>query len=343
MDVHRSRFVNYPTSGINALAFSHSYATDFVHDRLVNLRLAVGRANGNIEIWNPLRGNWVQEAIFHGGKNRSIEGLAWTQEPDENVNGDLHIGRSRLFSIGYSSSVTEWNLGSGIPLRTWTGNNSEIWCIATQPQKPEGKDESASQKLVIGCADGSIVVLSTEDNDLQYERYLARSTSRRARVLSLTFQDYNTVVAGFADGTVRLYDLQQGTLKRTITLGAGPKGGPKDILVWAVKCLPNGNIVSGDSLGEVRIFEKKHYSQIQRIASHDADILDLAIHKAKSAIYSAGMDRKTSHYARKTKDEQWAKTGHFSYHEHDVKAMASFEGGKMNIIASGGTYIRLLS
>jgi U3 small nucleolar RNA-associated protein 4 len=195
---------------------------------------------------------------------------------------------------------------------------------------------SGSQKIVAGCADGSLIVLSTESGDLPFSKYLTRAISKRARVLSLTFHNQDTLVAGYADSTIRIYDLKQGILKRSISLGAGPKGGPKDILVWAVKCLENGSIVSADSIGEVRIFESKQYSQTQRIASHDADILSLAIKKSTGDIFSAGMDRKTIVYGKRKNKEQWNKSSQASHHEHDVKAMAAFEGSNLDVIASGG-------
>ena len=49
MDIHRCRFVPYPTSAINAVAFSCSQLTGRRNANLV--RLAIGRANGDIEIW----------------------------------------------------------------------------------------------------------------------------------------------------------------------------------------------------------------------------------------------------------------------------------------------------
>jgi len=115
MDIHRSRFVPYPPSAINALAFSHPEPEHGQQDP-ESLRLAIGRANGNIEIWNPARGSWLQEKVFYGGKDRSVEGLAWTQEPNSrDAHGKVVPGRLRLFSIGYSSSVTEWDLTTGLP------------------------------------------------------------------------------------------------------------------------------------------------------------------------------------------------------------------------------------
>ena len=113
MDIHRCRFVPYPPSTINVLAFSHSHIPR-ANKEDVPLRLAIGRANGDIEIWNPLNGSWFQETILKGGEDRSVDGLVWTQEPDEeDAEGKIIIGKLRLFSIGYTTTVTEWDLERG--------------------------------------------------------------------------------------------------------------------------------------------------------------------------------------------------------------------------------------
>ncbi|KAF1939116.1 small nucleolar ribonucleo protein-like protein complex subunit [Clathrospora elynae] len=347
MDIHRARFVPYQPSAINALAFSHSEAEHGQQDP-ASLRLAIGRANGNIEIWNPAKGAWLQEKVFHGGKDRSVEGLVWTQEPDQRDAHDKILpGRLRLFSIGYSSSVTEWDLTTGLPARHSNGNHSEVWCFAAQPrQKNTAKVTSnegshAHQKLVAGCADGTIVLLSTEDNDLTFERFVSRATNKKARALSVTYKDQNTVLAGFADSMIRVFDTRNGIVIRNISLGSGPNGGPKDILVWKVKCLSNGDFVSGDSTGDIRIYSGKNFSQIQRISGHEADVLDLAVSRDGSSIFSAGMDRRTCFYTSKKGQSQgqngkWRKVSHQRHHEHDVKALATYEGSKLSVVVSGG-------
>ncbi|KAF2747487.1 small nucleolar ribonucleoprotein-like protein complex subunit [Sporormia fimetaria CBS 119925] len=344
MDIHRSRFVPYPPSAINALAFSHSQPDNDKTDPGC-LRLALGRANGNIEIWNPAKGSWVQERVFPGGRERSVEGLVWTQEPDETTpDGKRVPGRLRLFSIGYSNSVTEWDLRTGLPARHSSGNHSEVWCFAAQPRaKPrkDGKaDASSYQKIVAGCADGTVVLLSTADDDVKFERFLSRSFTKKARVLSIAYKDQNTVLAGYADSTIRVMDSRNGNVLRNISLGSGPIGGPKEILVWKVKCFPNGDFVSGDSTGEIRIYDGKNYSQVQRISGHEADVLDLAVSQDGAMIFSGGMDRRTCFYScskkKGNRGEKWRKVSHQRYHDHDVKAMATYEGHHLNMIVSGG-------
>ncbi|KAL3418104.1 U3 small nucleolar RNA-associated protein [Phlyctema vagabunda] len=339
MDIHRCRFVPYPPSTINSLAFSHSYVAK--SQKAASPRLAVGRANGDIEIWNPLKGAWLQETVIHGGQDRSIDGLVWIQDPSEEVSeGRTIIGKSRLFSIGYTTTVTEWDLENGRPLRQTSGNHGEIWCLAAQPALAPGETDATGwegQYLVTGCTDGALVLYSTADDDLQLKRVLVRPSSKKAKIISITFQDRNFVVAGCTDSTIRVYDIRTGTMVRSMSLGVGPSGGPKEIIVWTVKVLAGGNIISGDSTGELRIWSGKTYSLIQRIKGHRQDILSLATSHDGKAIFSGGMDRRTVVYKHVGgAKSRWAEVGHRRYHDHDVKTMATLEAKGISVVVSGG-------
>lgn len=373
MDVHRTRFIPYPPSAITALAFTHPAAPPGAKSDPKVLRLALGRANGDIEIWNPARGAWVHERTFSGGEGRGVEGLVWTQEPDDadDDNADAVTpaahGRLRLFSIGCSASVTEWDLASGLPARH-SGGNSEVWCLAAQPrwQRPKGKQkqrhdqkkagaggsgEFRGQNLVAGCADGTLAVVSTAEGGLAHQRFLHRPSKKRARVLCVAYQGRDVVVAGFADSAVRIYDARGGSLVRTVGLGAGPGAGAgvsgrgaaaKDVLVWAVVCLADGTVVTADSGGEVRFFDAHNYAQTQRVRGHEADALALEASRDGRMVFSGGMDRRTVVYRRGdggaggAKGGKWAKLFHRRYHEHDVKAMAVYQGRTLDVLVSGG-------
>lgn len=345
MDIHRCRFVSYPPSTINSVAFSKSHITKANRNLVAPPRLAIGRANGDIEIWDPLKGSWLQETIIRGGLDRSIDGLVWTQDPNEEVQGNLLIGKSRLFSIGYTTTVTEWDLQKGKPLRNASGNHGEIWCIAAQPPiAPNAKEETGSstqwsgQNLIAGCTDGALVLYSTKDEDLQLSKVLVRPSAKKAKIISIVFQDRNIVVAGCTDSIIRIYDIRNGACLRNMSTGSGPKGGPKEIIIWSIRVLRDGTIVSGDSTGELKIWDGKTYTLKQRIKSHKQDILSLATSADGSVIFSGGMDRRTVVYkpvGHKGKG-RWAEVGHRRFHAHDVKTMASFEAPGISVVMSGG-------
>jgi U3 small nucleolar RNA-associated protein 4 len=188
--------------------------------------------------------------------------------------------------------------------------------------------------------------LSTADDDLKFLKTLRPST-KRPRVLSVTFQDRNTIVAGYADSSIRVFDIRSGQLLRTISLGKGPTGGSKELLVWSVKCLPDGTVVSGDSAGEVRFWDAKNYSLIQRLQGHLADTLDVAVSADGETVLSGGADQRTVVY-RKTvgekgdKSSRWAEVTHRRYHTHDVKTFAVYETKNLSIVVSGGMLPHIL-
>ncbi|KAF1737773.1 U3 small nucleolar RNA-associated protein 4 [Beauveria bassiana] len=341
VDIHRCRFVPYQPSAINAVAFSHPRTRDSKHAAVA--RLAVGRANGDIEIWNAAAGIWHQELVIRGGKDRSIDGLVWINEPDQDLGeGRILIGKSRLFSIGYTSTVTEWDLETGKPKRHASGQHGDLWCIAAQPSLNDKRgssvtDTQGSNKLVAGTIDGELVMYSVEDDDLRFQRTIVKSPTKKAQMVSIIFQSRKVVIVGCSDSTIRAYDITKGHMLRRMTLGSDLVGGSKDIIVWSVKCLPNGNIVSGDSTGQVCIWDGKTYTQTQRLQSHKQDVLSLAISSDGSTIMSGGMDRRTVLYKQNSgAGQRWGKVWGRRYHEHDVKAMATFEHARISVVVSGG-------
>ncbi|KAK4193461.1 WD40-repeat-containing domain protein [Podospora australis] len=342
MDIHRCRFVQYPASAINSLAFTHSSLPALSIRRKeaqknLQVRLAIGRANGDIEIWNPLQGAWHQELVIPGGEDRSVDGLVWVTDPDEEMaDGKIIHGKSRLFSIGYTTAITEWDLEKARAKKHASGQHGDIWCLAVQPLQNRSA-ANANRKLVAGTVDGNLVLYSIEDNDLKFEKTLIRTPSKKVKFVSIAFQSRFVVVVGCSNGTICAYDIRNGTLLRQMSLGTDINGGSKNIIVWSVKCLPNGDIVSGDSTGQVCFWDGKTYTQAQRYQSHSQDVLCLAVSADGSKIVSGGMDRRTAFYELAGQTGRWTKLFHRRYHGHDVKAMASFEGKGMSVVVSGGS------
>lgn len=113
MEVHRCRFVEYQPAAINALDFTPSTVKD--------TRLAVGRANGNIEIWDPTY-NYRLQKTLPGGEDLSVESLAWAHQntvvnPDEDDTPEDILKETelllqkppRLFSSGLNPFIIEWD------------------------------------------------------------------------------------------------------------------------------------------------------------------------------------------------------------------------------------------
>ncbi|KAJ6256761.1 Cirhin [Drechslerella dactyloides] len=339
MDIHRCRFVDYIPSQIHALAFSHpSPPNPQSHALPPSLRLAIGRSNGSIEIWNPT--TWFHESTLHGGLNRSIEGLA----------------------IGNSTVVTEWDLVTGRPLAHFDCGKGVIWSIAAQPRSPSSTDTNDDadtdetrddQHITVGCEDGSLVVLSVGDapGGLSLAKIIPQS--KPCRVLSLSYQTPTVVIAGTSDSRLRAFDTVTG---RTLaTMSVAPKINSKrrnakkrDTYVWTVKCLPpspsssdandGGWIVAGDSLGEISIYDGKRYTLRQKLKAHQADVLTLETNAAGTQLFSSGVDRVTIKHELVGMGRRavWTEVAKKRFHRHDVRAMAGFESGLFSVLVSGG-------
>ncbi|CAK7209209.1 U3 small nucleolar RNA-associated protein [Sporothrix eucalyptigena] len=355
MDIHRCRFVPFKAAAINAVAFSHPHlAADSKYSRGAPARMAIGRANGDIEIWNPMHGTWMQETTIPGGQDRSVEGLAWVVGDDEELDyghGNsstkgrpvLSHGQLRLFSIGYTNTITEWDLEKGCAKRHASGQHGELWCLATQPKAAA----ATTQRLVGGTMDGCLALYTTEDDDLRFQR-LCRTPKKSVKIVSIAFQTRQLAVAGCSDGTIRVFDIRNGAILHSMTMGrdllaeravgsGASSGSAKHVIVWSVRCLPNGDIVSGDSTGQICIWDGATYTQAQRIQSHTQDVLSLATSADGSSIISGGMDRRVVLYREIAgQTSRWAKVWHRRYHQHDVKALAAFESKGVSVVVAGG-------
>ncbi|KAK9387544.1 WD40-repeat-containing domain protein [Lipomyces mesembrius] len=331
MDFRRCKFLDYTSHSITALAFSHASVTpDKYAPR--TLRLAVGRANGDIEIWNP-RSSWVHELTLKGGRNRSIEGLAWTQS-----GADL-----RLFSIGGSTVLTEWDLQSGLPLDHCDCNAGIVWSISSSPD---------ATKIAAGCDDGSVVIFDVAGGRgvMMPLRILQR---QKSRVLSIAWRGNTQVIGGCADGRIRIWTAvaaedvgepngiattREGVVGRIIGIMRVDKAPGEETLVWSVVVLANGKtIVSGDSTGSVKFWDAAHFSLLQSFKVHEADVLCLASNQAADTVFSAGVDRKIVRYSIvDNKLRRWANMSSRLLHAQDIRALTSYESKASNYLISGG-------
>ncbi|EGW31459.1 uncharacterized protein SPAPADRAFT_139992 [Spathaspora passalidarum NRRL Y-27907] len=320
MNIHRCRFVDYTPHTITATAFSHT--SSLSKPPSTDLRLAVGRSNGDIEIWNP-RYNWTHELTLPGSKDRSIEGLCWAMESEDNSES------LRLFSIGGSTYITEWDLATGKPLTNYDCNAGIIWSI----------DISAdNEKLAVGCDDGSVVIvdISGGKGSLEYDLICQRQD---ARVLSIKWVDNSTIIGGCADGRIRSWSASQETKGRIMATMRVDKSKTESTLVWSLTILPNKRqFASGDSTGSVKIWDLDHYSLLQSFKVHEADVLSLVHDVNQEKLFSAGVDRKIHQFdLTSTKStSKWVHSFNRLLHSNDIRSMSIFENKGYSFLISGG-------
>lgn len=316
LDIHRCQFVDFTPHSITALAFSKPLSKDGSGS---DVRLAVGRSNGDIEIWNP-RWVWVHELTLRGGRGRSVEGLVWAQGDDSEP--------ARLFSIGGSTSITEWDLETSLPIANYQCDAGVIWSLAASPD---------GTRLAAGCDDGSVVILDISGGPsiIEFSRILQRQD---ARVLSLAWRGNDQIVGGLADARIRVWSTKaelRGKILGTMKVDQSKE--QESTLVWSVQVLNHKLMISGDSTGSVKFWDLTRFSLLQTFKAHEADVLCLAADASGHNVFSAGVDRKIISYTMINKElGRWASNSSRLLHSHDIRAMAIHESNHSSFLVSGG-------
>ncbi|KAJ2098605.1 U3 small nucleolar RNA-associated protein [Coemansia sp. S100] len=348
MQVHRCRFVDYVPQSINAIEFAPSTSA--------YPYAAVGRANGDIEIWRT-KGNLVHEKTIPGMVNGSLETLTWAHQtqltqddleifdtPKERADATARLAESapRLFSAGLNAIIVEWDLAKLVPKTAVDSYGGAVWCMATN---------HAQTQLAVGTEDGHIRIFDITNGSLVYKSCFNKVNSR---ILSVAWShDDKTIVTGSADSCVRIWDAATRTVSVRMTL---PKEGRDSTLVWSVIVLKNGTIVSGDSRGRVSFWNPELHVIEQEFRALGADVLCLTADETGHTVFASGVDPKITQFkllaggsiadsaangvAGKKKlvirPKKWQLAGFRRYHTHDVRAIAVSSHLENDLIISGG-------
>ncbi|CCK69640.1 small subunit rRNA maturation protein UTP4 KNAG_0C05420 [Huiozyma naganishii CBS 8797] len=325
--VHRARFCDFLPGNITSLAFSHRSTASKLTPS--DLRLAVGKSDGTVDVWNP-RNNWIQEFAIGsgGGEGRSIEGLVWC-----NVRGQP----LRLFSIGGSTTITEWDLRDGSLLKNYDCNAGVIWSIGIN---------RSQDKLAVGCDNGAVVIvdISGGSGSLEHDTILARQESR---ILNIAWNGDEFVIGGCSDGKIRVWsaaanESQEAARGRLLHTMKVDKARGESTLVWSVLYLPNLNqIVSGDSTGSVKFWDFQYATLLQSFKPHEADVLCLTADVDNNSVFTAGVDRKIFQFSystasNKQSSRKWVNAANRLFHGNDVRAMAAYQSRGADFLVSGG-------
>lgn len=246
--------------------------------------------------------------------------MAWIVSDDE---------PPRLFSIGGSTSVTEWDLKTCLPISNYQANAGVIWSLAASPD---------NKKLAVGCEDGSVILLDVSGGPgvIEQERILQRQSSR---ILCLAWNGNDKLVGGLADARISVWSTKRETNGRILATVKVDKSKQREsTLVWSIKMVNERVMVSGDSTGSVKFWDAQKFTLLQSFsAQHAADVLCLAVDTSGRTVYSAGVDRKIMCYQVVNRNSgRWSAMGSSMVHGHDVRALALHEAATANFLVSGG-------
>lgn len=258
---------------------------------------------------------------MYGGKDRSIEALVWATTTSSEGTGEAQTP-PRLFSIGGSTFVTEWDLQTGLPLVQVDSNSSMIWSIAIN---------ASQDKLALGCDDGTVVILDISGGvgSIEHFSFLQRQDSR---VLSLTWKGDDMVFGGCADGKIKAWDVKTKSLVASMRVDKSKR---ESTLIWSVLYLPHlDQLVSGDSTGSVKFWQVETFTLSQTFTVHEADILTLTTDAANETLFSAGVDRKMHKF--QLSSGKWMINSNRLFHSNDIRATAAYQAKNYQFLVSGG-------
>jgi len=296
MELLRARFCEWTPVGIDALALaSHGTSADIP---VAEPRLAVGRANGAVELWDTT--TWHLRSSSPGCANRSIRGFVW-------VFSAVDEPPLRLFSAGLKGEIIEWDIATLEPRFSVASGGGAVWAICGD-----------SRRLFCACDDGSVRVFSVEggNTEITYSRRLA--VGRHRLLSAVTFGTMDIFVGG-SDSCITKWSLKTSTCEAKMKL---QKGENAETLIWTLARLGDHGIASGDSLGMVQVWDPVVCVVLHRFAQHQADVLSLASVADGRVLLSAGVDAKISTFACEPgPEERWVFWNAEFQHTHDVRAL----------------------
>jgi len=312
MELLRTRLCEWRPVGIDALALS---------PRAAEPRLAVGRANGAVELWDSA--TWHLHSSSPGNARRSVRSFVWLPGAGED--------EWRLLSAGLHKDITEWDPATLQPLVSVSSGGGAVWALCAQ-----------SERAFAACDDGSVRVFSLHGGagSVTYE---SRLNVGRQRLLSITDFGPQYIFAGGSNSQITKWSLASRTCEAKMQV---EQARGADTLVWALARLGSSGIASGDSLGLVQVWDPEACTVLHRFAQHQADVLTLAASPEGNVLLAGGVDAKISTFVcQPDAEERWVFHRTDASHQHDVRAIAldslSARSGRRPY-ASGGVAGRLL-
>lgn len=191
----------------------------------------------------------------------------------------------------------------------------------------------------------------------------------------------SVIFAAVADGTIRRFDcvtsigtgpISTGTIiapssgsvssvsyrwKSTLRMTVENRGLRQSTKVWALEALSDGTVISGDSLGNVQIWDGMSGTMTQTFDHNEsgADVLCLAVSEDETKIFASGIDSSVRCIQRQssisTEDgiRKWISSNSHRKHSHDVKALAICHkdthnsSNPLELLVSGSVDTRLCS
>ncbi|AFZ79205.1 hypothetical protein BEWA_020520 [Theileria equi strain WA] len=294
--------------------------------------------------------------LHDSDKNGSFRSLIWI--PKDKDKAATRLADYRLITIGLHAIVSDWDLETLQQTDSSSSYGGAIFSASLSYCKTY---------ILIACDDGSVRMISLWDkadlpnrkSQLQFEKVYVRHTKS---ILSVCTLPDGSFFCGTSDSLIFMCDnnrdepickikvsskkksLKRKRSKLADDMDEGEDDKVEEIVnsqIWALVYLFKHNLlVSGDSLGNVMLWDIESCTMTTMFNQHDSDVLALAVANDSDTFFSAGIDSKITIYSFNKKNYHncstgWNVNGVRYLHRGDIRCLAinPFDDS----IASAGT------
>ncbi|KAH9284140.1 U3 small nucleolar RNA-associated protein 4 [Echinococcus granulosus] len=222
----------------------------------------------------------------------------------------------RLFATGGEGRVFELNTTSIQP----TAN------LLLPGGLPARSLVSHDEMLVSGNDGGYINLIEITDGSLELKSCLAKL---EGKILSLAVDKKSgyIVAAGDSKGNVHLFDLRNSTTLSVYSIGDEHCADPP--IVWSLLFVGN-TLFSGDSRGNVCVWDVELGALVSSFRSHAADVLALAVSENNQSIFAAGADPIIQRFdlCQTAHISQWQPSGVIRGSRRDIRSLVFVQHGE---------------
>ena len=91
-------------------------------------------------------------------------------------------------------------------------------------------------------------------------------------------------------------------------------------MIWCIK-LFKGHLITGDSQGELCIWDEKFGTMVKSFKNLQSDILTLAVSESFNSVYASGVDSRVLNVMFLEDTEDWVVSSIYRAQSHDVKVL----------------------
>ena len=227
------------------------------------------RDDASIEIWN-LRDAAFLETTILGGLNSSVEAISWS--------------RKRLFSVGLTNGLIEWNLKTLQPRKNLLLTGTSAFCLDIN------KEQTC---LAVGTEEGYLNIFDISDDDLQFLKIMDK---QEGRILCCKFDHSGKFLVTGSLDALRIWNVQTGHVIYKMTTGRSESN--HETVIWCLEVLSDFTILSGDSRGRVVVWNGNLGTQTDFIQALKADVLCLTVSKDETSFCCSGVEQSLKKYTK---------------------------------------------